>query len=197
MAALDGVTRTDATDGGMTVIAENPETPLELAAMRTLPVAIPVTTPLLLTVAMLEFSVFQKILAPETGWPLPSSALAERVTEAPSEMESLEGVTATFETLPDGPVDESPPHESDAATKTEERSQVDTDRRDANIRALSVARIPRTRRGNIIMNRHRLWKAVCADEGAIDAPSTGCGGGGREAQLAISMLLRPLRVTDW
>jgi len=100
-------------------------------------------------------------------------------------MESLEGVTAIFETLPDGPVDESPPHESDAVMKSPERSHVDIDRRDANIRALSVARIPRARRGNIIMNRYRLWKAVCAEEGAMDAPSTGRGGGGPESVVAM------------
>jgi hypothetical protein len=142
-------------------------------------VAMPVTTPLLLTVAILEFSVFQKILAPETGLPLPSTALAERVTEAPSERESLEGVTVTFDTLPDGPVDESPPHESNAATEKAERIQVEIDRRDANIRALSVARIPRTRRGNIIMNRSPSGKVVCSEEGASDAPPTGGGDGGR------------------
>ena len=184
MAALGGVTRTDATAGGMTVIAENPETPPELAAMRTLPVATAVTTPLLLTVAMLAFSVFQKILAPDTGWPLSSSALAESETEAPSVRESLEGVTVTFETLPDGPVDESPPHESDAAMKSPERSHAEIDRPDANIRALNVARIPRTRRGNIIMNRHRLGKAVCTEEGAMDAPTTELGDGEPEALLA-------------
>jgi hypothetical protein len=65
--ALDGDTRTDATDGGTTVIDENPEIPLELAAMRVLPVATPVTTPLAVTVATAEFSVSQNIFAPETA----------------------------------------------------------------------------------------------------------------------------------
>ena len=65
--ALDGETRTEATDGGTTVIDENPETPLELAAMRTAPVATPVTTPLLVTVATCEFSVSQNIFAPDTA----------------------------------------------------------------------------------------------------------------------------------
>ena len=197
MAALGGVTRTDATAGGMTVIAENPETPPELAAMRTLPVATAVTTPLLLTVAMLAFSVFQKILAPDTGWPLSSSALAESETEAPSVRESLEGVTVTFETLPDGPVDESPPHESDAAMKSPERSHAEIDRPDANIRALNVARIPRTRRGDIIMNRSPSGKAACAEEGASDAPSTGCGDRGHAASSGSYGVRSPLQVTVW
>ena len=142
IAALDGVTRTDETPCGMTVIVEKPETPEALAAMRTVPTATPVTTPVLDTVAIAAFSVFQKTVAPDTGWPAPSTTDADSVTLAPSVRESVAGVTVMW-LLPPGPV-ESPPHDRSAtAQASAETNETKFNRRAARIEQLIVAGIPR------------------------------------------------------
>jgi len=126
----------------MTVIVENPELPPELAAIRTVPTAMPVTTPALETVAIVAFSVFQNTLDPDTAWPFTA---AESVTLAPSARESVGGETVTLPLPPPGPV-ESPPHDSSTtAHASAEMNELNFDRRAARIEALSVARIPRCR----------------------------------------------------
>ena len=131
-----GVTVTDATPGGMTVIVENPDKPPELAAMRTVPTAMPTTTPVPETVAMDEFSVFQKMVAPLTVWPAASVTVAASVTLEPTPSESLAGETVTPALPPPGPV-ESPPHERIAAAQTSaETSEPNFDRRAVRIQQL-------------------------------------------------------------
>jgi hypothetical protein len=149
------------------VIVENPELPPELAAIRTTPIAMPVTTPALDTVATCAFSVFQNTLEPDTELPF---TFAVSVALAPIAMESVGGETVTLP-LPPGPV-ESPPHDSSTTAQTSaEMNELKIDLRAARIEhslcdegpTLSRARTTACTRdvgGYIIMNQPRERKAA-------------------------------------
>src|SRR5512140_271728 len=169
MAALVGETRTDATGGGMTMIVATPDLPPELAAMCTVPSAMPVTTPEPDTVAMEVFSELQKML----GVPLAPSTVACRATVDPSGRESVDGVMVTPFPPPPGPV-ESLPHDNAIAQASDDRNSMNIDRRAARIEHSFVAGIPRTRTCNgarrqcsgrcIIMTQPMAMKAVTEGE---------------------------------
>jgi len=167
IAALGGLTVTDATLGGITVMVEKPEFPLTLAAIRTTPTAMPVTTPALDTVATCAFSVFQNTLEPDTVLPF---TFAVSVALAPSAMESVGGETVTLPLPPPGPVESPPPHDRmTAAHASAEMNGLKIDLRAARIDhslcgedpTLSRARTTACTRdvgGYIIMNQPRERK---------------------------------------
>ena len=134
-----GVTRTEATPGGMTTMVATPDLPPELAATCALPSATPVTTPLPETVAIDVFSELQKML----GLPVAPATVAWSVVVEPRATVSGFGVMVPV-VVPSGTSRVASARQGGRAGERgeeqhESRSTCSTHR------ALIVARIPRMR----------------------------------------------------
>jgi hypothetical protein len=112
----DGSTASDATGTGDTVTTTAADLPPELAAICVDPTALPVTSPLDVTVAIAVSALDQNTVAPATAPPLASSTCAVSDTCPPTFTAGVAGVIVTLaappEVPPPGPVESlpEPPH---------------------------------------------------------------------------------------
>src|SRR6266705_1787769 len=90
-----GLTLTDATGTGFTMIAALALFPSLVAVILAEPTPAPVTRPLAFTVATLAASVDQVIARPESGLPLASSSVAVSCCVAPAYIDAVAGLTLT------------------------------------------------------------------------------------------------------
>src|SRR5260370_6395884 len=96
MLAVAGVTATEATGTGVTVTADVPLWPSLVAVIVTgPPAAVPVTSPVAETVAMVASLVAHVTVRPVSGLPPASFGVAVSCTVAPTAMLAVAGVTAT------------------------------------------------------------------------------------------------------
>src|SRR5207253_6859108 len=93
--AVAGVTSTDATGTGVTVIAEVPLFPSLVAVIVAVPGVTPDTSPLLLTVATVVLELDHVTVRPESGAPLASFGVAVSCTVWPACTDAEGGVTST------------------------------------------------------------------------------------------------------
>src|SRR6266566_1412673 len=90
-----GLTLTDATGTGFTMIAALALLPSLAAVMLAVPAASAVTSPLPFTVATPGASLDQVIVRPESGFPLASSSVAVSCCVAPAYIDAVAGLTLT------------------------------------------------------------------------------------------------------
>src|SRR5207249_8570066 len=93
--AEGGVTSTDATGTGVTVIAEVPLFPSLVAVIMAVPGVTPDTSPLLLTVATVVLELDHVTVRPERGFPPASLGVAVSCTVWPACTDAEGGVTST------------------------------------------------------------------------------------------------------
>jgi len=98
MLAEPGLTVTDATGTAVTVMAEVPLFPSDVAVMVAEPAAAPVTRPLLVTLAMLVLLLDQDTARPDSGVPFASFGVAVSCTVPPTGRLAVAGVTSTVAT---------------------------------------------------------------------------------------------------
>src|SRR5205807_1320167 len=96
--AVAGVTSTDATGTGVTVIVEVPLFPSLVAVIVAVPGVTPDTSPLLLTVATVVLELDHVTVRPERGAPLASFGVAVSCTVWPACTDAEGGVTSTVAT---------------------------------------------------------------------------------------------------
>src|SRR5205809_476727 len=95
MLADAGVTVTDATGTGVTVMADAPLFPSLVAVIVAVPAVFPVTSPLALTVATAVLLLAQVTVRPLSGFPFASFADPARCTAWPACTHAVAGVTVT------------------------------------------------------------------------------------------------------
>src|SRR5437867_3883402 len=95
MLADAGVTVTEATGTGVTVMADAPLFPSLVAVIVAVPAALPVTSPLAVTVATAVLLLPQLTVRPDNGLPLASFAVAVSSTVWPTCSDAVAGLTVT------------------------------------------------------------------------------------------------------
>src|SRR6266516_2941721 len=98
MLADAGVTVTDATGTGVTVMADAPLFPSLVAVIVAVPAVFPVTSPLALTVATAVLLLAQVTVRPLSGFPFASFGVAVRCTVWPICTDAVAGLTVTAAT---------------------------------------------------------------------------------------------------
>src|SRR5947208_9240732 len=95
MVAVAGVIVTEATGTGVTVIVEGPLFPSLVAVIVAVPAALPVTSPLPVTVATAVLLLPQLTVRPDNGLPLASFGVAVSCTVWPTGTDAVLGLTVT------------------------------------------------------------------------------------------------------
>src|SRR5205809_597095 len=95
MVAVAGVIVTEATGTDVTVIVEGPLFPSLVAVIVAVPAALPVTSPLALTVATAVFVLPPLTVRPDNGLPLASFEVAVSCTVWPTCTDAVPGLTVT------------------------------------------------------------------------------------------------------
>src|SRR5437867_1682658 len=95
MLADAGVTVTEATGTGVTVMADAPLFPSLVAVIVAVPAALPVTSPLAVTVATAVLLLAQLTVRPDNGLPFPSFGVAVSCTVWPTCTDAVLGLTVT------------------------------------------------------------------------------------------------------